>query len=240
MRWAFVLFAACGRDPASGTAVGNPGNLGVAMSDVPGEVALETAVVAGEELELQRCLQAPLVIDASTAFDALSPAAPLVVPAGGYCGATLFLAGPTVLRGTTVAGTAFELQLPVPALSVPGRFAVDGDALLLAVSLAELDVDALDARGGGVIGPSDPYAMALAGTVPGGLWRDEGDGRIGPGDVEILGAASGDTGHPMAIRGGSQASAGGCATAPAGGGWIALGVLLLRTAQGRRRVALLD
>jgi hypothetical protein len=218
MRWLLFL-AACGRDPASGTAVGNPGNLGVALADVPADVVVDEAEVAAETLVLDRCGGSPEVVGVDATLDALAPA-PIEIPGGSWCAATLLLAG-VGLRGETDGGTRFEIALDIPALQGVGAFAVDGDDLLFGLSLAGLDAGALEDRGVDVvIASDDPLAAALGAEAPGGLWRDDGDGRIGPGDEEIRVAGTGPDAAYSAESSGCAVA--GSAPAPWALGWVLL------------------
>lgn len=226
-----AALAACSNQPRDrdGTFVGNPGKLGVAAIDVDARLQLDAVVVAVVGLEVHPC-DAPTVIDeAPVTLDALGGGAVLDLPGGDLCGLTLVLDAttPVVVDGATDGGTTFTAVLDPGALVLDEVVRVDGDALLVALSLDALDPTALEALGADVaIGPGDPAADAAALGIAGALTLYE--------DTDIDGQIDQDP--PAALDAMSADSGCGCAAGPAAPTpWWPLSVLSVSLWFKRRR-----
>lgn len=156
---ALLLLACLDR---SGTAVGNPGQLGIGATDVPAGVTLRRAEVDAPRLVFLDCGTGVESFDVEGTFDLLAPYGRTVAAPGGEWCRLEVLPAPLLLEGETAGGTTFSITL-APSLAVVGPFVVDGGRLLLELPLAEvLDPEALEALGEDVVlAPEDPAADAL-------------------------------------------------------------------------------
>jgi MYXO-CTERM domain-containing protein len=231
-----VLLVAC--DPwgvRDGTAVGNPGNLGMEVIDVPKDISLERATAEVAGVLLIGCEGHDEWVEVGAIVDLLGSDDSIAIPGGTYCAASVELASvgsPVVLDGVTDGGTRFEVALDVDILLVPEPFVVDATLLLVGLSLnGALDATTLEALGSDVAVPAtDPIAQTWADAATAGpqLWIDvDGDGGIADVDERIVDGS---------VQAYSASESGcGCRT-PAGG---SSGILALLAAWGlaRRRRA---
>lgn len=230
-----LLAVACStdQDPRDGTFVGNPGKLGIAVVDADARLALATAQVHATALHLDRCDGTEEVAPVDAALDALTGST-TDLPGGEFCGLSLDLEAelPVVVDGATDGGTTFTVVLDPGTLAVAHGFRVDGDTLLVALSLAALDPDALEALGPDVaIGPGQALADAvgLAAEQGAELYEDvDEDGAIGVDDPV---AQLDPQATPDAMAVSSDAGCG-CATDSGASPWWLVLALGLRT---RRR-----
>lgn len=235
-----ALFFACAADPASGTAVGNPGTAGsldVVLSDVPDGLELRVADATIDSFSLKDCEGGEQPVAVDDVWSALEGTADGgEVPGGPWCGLTLsFSSDPEALylEGETDGGTAFDVALDLSPLTFSGSFFMDGDALLLSLSLSgTLDAEALEAEGDEVsIDAEDERSVAWASDLRAHseLWQDlDEDQAVGDADQEIQ--ASGDGAYAL-----SDTSAGcGCSSGGRRGGWLGLlGLLLILRGRAR-------
>jgi MYXO-CTERM domain-containing protein len=229
--------AGCLGGPASGTAVGNPGDADVKVSRVDPALALERVALPTSALRLLGCDGTERLMEQELSLDGLAPSTSrLVVPGGTWCELTLELAGPVQVEGSTAAGTVFSVQLDAGELLYAGELAVDGQHLLFELPLP-LDPAVLEALGPQVQLPADdPAALGWARDAASGvsLWEDaDEDGLLSQADLELV--PWGGSGPPSAY----QAEDGGCGCrgGPSGGGL--LGLLLLGLLK-RSRLAPMD
>ncbi len=231
---ALLALLACVDQPAEGTAVGNPGGTGsldVVVTDLPDAIALDAAEAAIDGVSLDDCAGSETWVEVGAILDALPGSDDaFALPGGRWCGLALSFATdatPLTLAGRTDGGTTFTVALAPGPLVVDEAFDVDGEALLLSLSLKDtLSADALEAEGEDVaIAEEDARAVAWASQVEeaGALWEDrDEDVDVGEADAQAGLASAGDA---------QTASAGcGCAAGPRGGtGWGLglLGLLLL-------------
>jgi len=234
-----ALLTACGGEPLQGTAVGNPGNLDVSVGDVPDEITLDLAEVHAADLVLLGCAGEAAVVPIQSVLDGLGPSAvDIEMPGGSWCGALLTLDpaadGQVVLGGSTTGGTDFAIAMDPGSLPVHEDFLVDGNELLLVVSLGDvLDVAEIESRGATADIPADDAAAVgwsdlLSDRT--GLYEDrDGNGVLTDADDFVAGAIGpgSDTGPfgDAAMAADAEASAGGC-SCQTGSGWSWLWLLL--------------
>ena len=232
--WALL---ACSGGHGEGTAVGNPGSSGsldVVVTDAAEGLSLDVADAAIDGVSLLDCEGGEVWVEVDQVLDALPGSADgFAIDGGSWCGLVLSYStelDPLFFEGSTSGGTRFHVALDLGPLTLQDRFSVDGDALLLQISLdGALDPDALEAAGEEVeIGAEDAQAQAWAGAVAEGsqLWVDlDEDVAIGPDDER-----ADSQGYASAMD--SESAGCGCAGASGGGGW---GLLLALAMIGRRR-----
>ncbi len=204
-----LALLACAGDPASGTAVGNPGKLDFTGTEVPTDVTYTAVELTVAAVELEPCDGAAIRTELDRDLDLLAvPTWPIDVDGGSYCSVVAELDG-LVLVGTTDGGTSFEVSLAPDDLVVEQDFVVDGDDLLLAVPLA-VDAAALEAIGEDVqIASGDEEAEAIAQEISSGVILGvdtDGDGQI---DAAPAGLSSPGTDEAAT----SADSSAGCAAA---------------------------
>ncbi len=184
------LFA-CTGDPASGTAVGNPGKLDFTGTDVPDDVVLAGAVLDVAAVELGTCGGDVERIVLGLELDLLAaPTWPVQVEAGEYCSVVAELDGLDI-AGVTTDGTGFGFAMSPDDLVLEQGFQVDGDQLLVGVPLP-VDAALIEELGGEGeevdFGGDDQEAQDLAQDVSSGatLGRDtDGDGQIDSDPVSV-------------------------------------------------------
>lgn len=208
-----LVLAACG-DPNRGTAVGNPGKLSMQVDGLPPGAELQSGSfdVAALELGSGRRLS---VVKFDELFDLVDPGA-VDFPAGAWDTAVLLPRGddPLHLIGVGSDGSSFDVALPVDPLVFEGSFEVDGDDVVVNLSLEALPpvvfTDSEDTTGEP---PEDPNAT---GRNDAAIVAD-----LGVGGSVFLDAA-GDRIYGSA----AEAKSGGCSTAPLA--WSPLGWLKRR------------
>ena len=234
-----ALLLACSGGHGEGTAVGNPGtgSLDVVVTDVPDGITLDEAAAAVDLVTLEDCAGATIPVPVGATLDALPGSADAIdLPGGEWCGLILdFLTDtdPLLLLGQTDGGTSFSVALDPGPLSLADDLTIDGDGLLLALSLAgTLDAATLEEEGDDVqIAADDEQALSWADTLAGRsrLWVDEdGDIAVDAGDQLV---------DSQAEAAYSNSAGCGCATGGRGGAWpvlLALAALGLRRANRRR------
>ncbi len=241
-----LLLLGCADQPAEGTAVGNPGGAGsldVVVTDLPEGIALDVADAAVDGAELDDCEGGGAWVDVGRAVDALPGSDDAFeIPGGSWCGVTLSLSpegAPLLLEGETAGGTTFSVSLAPATLSEEGRFSVDGDALLLGLSLAgTLDAAALEREGADVVvAADDARAVAWASTLEerGELWEDL-DGDVDVGEADLAAVRSDGSADAMQSAGCGCAQGVGRGDGGGGGsGWIVLVLGLVWRLDRRRR-----
>jgi len=229
-----LLIGACyGEGPTghSGTAVGNPGKLGMGIPE-PGDIVFARAEADVGDLLLLHCGDGWEPVPVDRVVDLLDPEGALLsVPGGLWCQLDVVLEGLS-LSGETAGGTTFQIDLDPGQVALYGPFRVDGNQLLVLFPVDEaLDAEVLEDLGSEVVLPSDdPLAQQWASVLGEGaeLWDDaDRDGVADPDDLLVAWA---DSEHPAAFDG---EAACGCASAPGGAlGWL---LLVPIAALGRRR-----
>lgn len=222
------LLACVGAD--SGTVVGNPGDSFTTVADPKG------LTWGSAELTLDRVVMTPCgardhdVVTVDAPIDLLAPD-PLQIPAGDWCGLTLY-ADRLELQASASGGERVFVDLDELAVVVSGSVPVDGGAYVL--ELAEpgwLDADAL------ALDPRDPLeidgahadadALVAALEYGSGLYADDGDGVLSEQERDAGALASGPE---RAWEGGSDTGSvavGGCGVpAPAGLLGLVAGIVL--------------
>jgi MYXO-CTERM domain-containing protein len=231
-----LLLGACydeGPTGHSGTAVGNPGKLGMGATE-PADMVLLRAEADVQELMLLRCGDGwePKAVD--RVVDLLEPGDVLLtLPGGLWCGLDVVLAAEgLVLAGETTGGTTFEVHLDPGRVALHGPFQVDGNQLLVVYPVGDaLDAEVLEDLGPDVVLPADdPLAQDWASVMEESteLWEDEDrDGVVDP-DENLVALADPDTPAPVSDQAGC-----GCGSGSSGAvGWL---VLLAGVAVGWRR-----
>lgn len=216
-----------------GTAVGNPGDLDAKASRAADGLMVGAVTVPVAELALGGCGWQGVAVPVGRALDGVLPSPePVVVPPGTWCGAELVLDGPLVVAGVTDAGTDFTVEL-LPLLATDGRFAVDGQRLLVEVPLL-LEAEALDALGPGVVVPADdPLAVGWAAAAEASLWEDlDEDGLLSAAD-RVVSRPPSDTAD-LAFAAAGEAGCG-CASRTVGSPWLLLAVATLARKRRTRR-----
>jgi uncharacterized protein (TIGR03382 family) len=227
-----LTLTGCLGGPASGTAVGNPGDADVKVSRVDPALALERVELQVSALHLLDCDGTEQIVERELVLDGLAPSPErVVVPAGTWCELALALSGPVWVEGSTEAGTVFSVWLDAGALQYGGQLAVDGQHLLFELPLP-LDPAVIEALGPEVELPADdPVAMEWAQIAASGvsLWEDaDEDGLLSQADLDL--AFYGGSGAPAPHA--ATESGCSCSGAPSGGGWLLLVVLLKRRRRG--------
>jgi hypothetical protein len=199
-----------------GTAVGNPGKLGLAVGEPAEGVQLQSAQANVTDVTLITCDNVEQVL-AGRSFDLLTPEAQLLtVPAGRYCTIELSLeTGEGVVLGGTVEGDSFQLTMDPGVLAFDGDFSVDGHHYQLTLPIDSLEAqDLTDLPPDGTVGVEDPRSVALSQAVEEGLQLT-----VDP-----------DSGYAAASRGD-----GGCGCATGRLGTASAWWLLVLVGWGRRR-----
>lgn len=130
-----ALLAGCA-DGGNGTAVGNPGHLDVILTDVPYDVSLEAATFHVTAVELVGCDREVEILRLDATFDALAPS-PVDFPGGEWCHTVVLPGASEAFRVSgTVGDEPFDLGLSPEPFALTGRYTVDGDTVLLSLSLA--------------------------------------------------------------------------------------------------------
>jgi MYXO-CTERM domain-containing protein len=204
-----MLLACTMGDPSSGTAVGNPGKLDFAGTEVPDDVSLDQVTLDVIAVELALCTGEVLRTELGLELNLLAdPTWPVVVDAGEYCSVLAELDG-IWITGQTSGGTTFGLALTLDDLVVDQSFQVDGDELFLAVPLP-IDAAALEELGENVqINNDDEEGEALAQNISSGVFLaqdSDGDGVI---DDEGVTAAYAEDSASAACGCGSSVGDGG-------------------------------
>ena len=252
-RWvglALCLTACVEGTPDQGTFVGNPGNLDVAVVEVPEDIVLDLAEVSVTDLWLVGCDGPATDVRVDQVFDALGgDDAPVPFPGGRHCLAGLAVDPVLGVRlvGQTAAATDFTMVFDPGVLVIDDPIWIDGHEVLWVVPLAGLDAAGIDALGPGAdIAPDDPLAAEVTSrTGSGGLYSDtNGDGLWSSaegliGGVRVVDYAS--TGFDQGIGAeAAQPDGAGCGChggATSGGGWaLWAGLILLWSRLDRRRV----
>jgi hypothetical protein len=200
MLWALALFACDPGRHDSGTAVGNPGKLGVVVTDVPTDIDLLRADVSVDHVLMLGCDGVDESVEVSMVLDALQGNHTVDIPGGEWCGLTMAIdpAEAVILEGTTDGGTTFNAQLDPGTLGIDGRFLVDGDLWLLGLPMGGiLESGALEAAGDDVeLSPPDTIARDWADQLADGvgLFNDsDEDGFVDDGEDAVDDPSSEDT-----------------------------------------------
>lgn len=139
----FSVLIACG-DPNGGTAVGNPGKLSMQVEGLPPGADLHSGTfdVAALELAHGRRLT---IVRFDEVFDLVEPG-DIAFPAGAWDTAVLLPRGdePLHLTGEAEDGTPFDVALPVEPMLFEGDFEVDGDDVIVGVSLRAVPADTFE------------------------------------------------------------------------------------------------
>jgi len=162
-----LMLLACG-GPRDGSAVGNPGNAGFTLGDVPTDVELEVG-----ELEVKAFgLRSPIFRSEDPAygvhddFDLLDDTPWLYVPSGRWTGIEAMTGNPSILLEGTTDALEFCMELPLGKLEVDETIRVDGQDFWVSLDVDRVLQPAfLHARaedGFLYIGPEDPLAEVLA------------------------------------------------------------------------------
>ncbi|MBW1879098.1 MAG: hypothetical protein JRI25_21970 [Deltaproteobacteria bacterium] len=232
-----LLLGACydeGPTDHSGTAVGNPGKLGMGVTE-PADMVLLRAEADVEELMLRRCGDGWEAKAVDRVLDLLEPDDVLLtLPAGLWCGLDVVLAPVEglVLVGETAGGTTFEVRLEPGRVALHGAFRVDGNQLLVLFPVGDaLNAGVLEDLGPDVVlSADDPVAQGWASVMEEGaeLWEDEDrDGVVDP-DESLVAWADPDI--PAAAF-----DEDGCGCASGSGGALGWLLLLPGVAVGSRR-----
>lgn len=130
-----ALTTACA-DGAGGTAVGNPGHLDVVLADVPYDVSLARATFEIAAVEVEGCGRSAVTLQPEAPFDALAPS-PADFPGGEWCHTVVLPAAAGALRiEGEFRDEPFSLELSPEPFALAGRYVVDGDTVLISLSLA--------------------------------------------------------------------------------------------------------
>jgi hypothetical protein len=204
-----------------GTAVGNPGHLAVVLTDVPYDVTLDQASFAVSAVELVGCDDSVRILRLNDVFDALSRDT-VEFPGGDWCHTVVLPEGEGSLVVVGLHGEApLEVALSPEPFALEGRYTVDGDTVLVSLSLAAALRTSADGW------PSAP----AGGTFDQQAWAPDEVGTALYIDLD----QDGLTGVDERVAEPAEVPAG-CRTAPAGGGLAALwGLLaLVRSRRSRR------
>lgn len=206
-RMAAILTLAGCADGGNGTAVGNPGHLDVIVTDVPYDVSLESATFHVAAVELVGCDRDVEILRLDATFDALAPS-PVDFPGGEWCHTVVLPGASDAFRVSgTVGDEPFDLGLSPEPFALTGRYTVDGDTVLLSLSLAAAVRDEASASAPGQTEADEASTWAPAVMGSGLLLADGPDyAAADPVDVE----------HHVR----------GCSTSGAGGSALGLGIAL--------------
>ena len=193
----FVVLAACG-DPNGGTAVGNPGKLSMQVEGLPEGTDLRSGSFDVAALELASGRKVTIV-RFDEVFDLLDPG-DVEFPGGSWDTAVVLPRGdvPLRLEGDDAEGMPFDVALPVDPMVFEGDFVVDGDEVIVALSLQAVRAELDDSF------PEPPAEPGAAENTPEGI-----AGTLGVGDSLVLG-----DGSRLAEAGAEADAQRGCATSP--------------------------
>ena len=183
MRSVALLLALTACDPTGdGTAVGNPGQLDVYVENVPEGLRLDSAEFSVAVIELVSCDRDVAILQLDTVFDALGPS-PVEIPAGEWCQTVVLPAGKGSfsLSGADADDIAFEIELSPEPFVLEGEYTIDGNQVVLSLSLADqasLLAGDDDGAEPAPISENDAGAPTPALVVAEGLFTDsDADGR---------------------------------------------------------------
>lgn len=188
-----LLGVACS-DGGNGTAVGNPGHLDVYVQEAPDGVQLSSALFRVAAIELVGCDRDVAILQLDVTFDALGPS-PVEIPGGRWCSTVVLPSGEDsfLIEGIDRNGEPFMLGLSPDPFVLDGEYEIDGNQVLLTLSLAENVQEAIENDAAAAPADEQDGEPTFAGgaavepglVVPGGLFLDETlDGRA-EGDPQV-------------------------------------------------------
>lgn len=130
-----ALMIACGAD-SKGTAVGNPGIVQIVVDSVPEDVTLTAALLDVADITLISCEKEVLILPIDREIDVLTRDVSMI-PAGEWCRTTV-TPGPRGLQlSLERREQTFDQDVDVEPLTTDGRYTIDGNELIVRLSLTD-------------------------------------------------------------------------------------------------------